>query len=181
MNKRTTLLRQRAWLICLFVGAVFCRSHAEIAPAQSSLDPSSLADLDITNLMQFQVPTVYSASKLEQKSTEAPSSTTVITSDEIKRYGYRTLADVLRSVQGFYVSNDRNYEFLGARGVSLGDFNSRVLLLVNGHRVNTDLNDGAFIGTSFILDVDLIDRVEIIRGPGSVLYGNNAFFGVINV
>ena len=52
---------------------------------------------------------------------------------------------------------------------------------MNGHRVNNNLTDGAFIDTAFILDIDLIDRVEIIRGPGSVLYGNNAFFGVINV
>ena len=74
----------------------------------------------------MKVPVVFSASKIDQKSTEAPSSTTVITSDEIKRYGYRTLADVLRSVQGFYVSYDRNYAFLGTRGVNLGDFNSRV-------------------------------------------------------
>ncbi|MBI3879790.1 MAG: TonB-dependent receptor, partial [Verrucomicrobia bacterium] len=67
------------------------------------------------------------------------------------------------------------------RGVSLGDFNSRILLLVNGHRVNNNLTDGALIDSAFILDVDLVDRVEVIRGPGSVLYGNNAFFGVINV
>jgi len=174
MNKRTTLLRQHAWLLCLFAGVVLCLANVEPTPAESSL-----ADQDIETLMK--VPVVFSASKLEQKSTEAPSSTTVITSDEIKRYGYRTLADVLRSVQGFYVSYDRNYAFLGTRGVNLGDFNSRILLLVNGHRVNNDLNDGAFVDTAFILDVDLIDRVEIIRGPGSVLYGNNAFFGVINV
>jgi iron complex outermembrane receptor protein len=87
----------------------------------------------------------------------------------------------LQSVQGFNVSYDRNYAFLGTRGLSLGDFNDRMLLLVDGHRVNNNFNDGAAIGTDFILDVDLIDRVEVIRGPGSVLYGNNAFFGVINV
>src|SRR5439155_12007827 len=127
------------------------------------------------------IPIVYAASKLEQKATEAPSSITVIGADEIKKYGHRTLADILRSVQGFHVSYDRNYAFLGARGVSLGDFNSRILLLVDGHRVNNNLTDGAFIDTAFILDVDLIDRVEIIRGPGSVLYGNNAFFSVVNV
>jgi iron complex outermembrane receptor protein len=63
----------------------------------------------------------------------------------------------------------------------LGDFNSRVLLLVDGHRVNNNLTDGALIGNDFILDLDLAERVEIVRGPGSVLYGNNAFFGVINV
>jgi len=143
--------------------------------------PSDLTEISLEALMELEVPMVFGASKVEQKSTEAPSSVTIITAEEIKRYGYRTLADVLQSVQGFHVSYDRNYAFLGARGVSLGDFNSRILLLVDGHRVNNNLTDGAFIDTAFILDVDLIERVEIIRGPGSVLYGNNAFFGVINV
>ena len=131
--------------------------------------------------MEIEVPVVFGASKFEQKATEAPSSVTVITSDEIKRYGYRTLADILQSVQGFYVSYDRNYSFLGSRGVNLSDSNNRILLLVNGHRLNNNLSDSAAIGTDFILDVDLIDHVEIIRGPSAVLYGNNAFFGVINV
>jgi iron complex outermembrane receptor protein len=63
----------------------------------------------------------------------------------------------------------------------LSDSNNRILLLVNGHRLNNNLSDSAAIGTDFILDVDLIDHVEIIRGPSAVLYGNNAFFGVINV
>src|SRR5258708_4815693 len=142
---------------------------------------TELADLSLAQLMQIEIPTVVAASKHEQKVTDAPSSVTIITADEIKRYGYRTLADVLRSVQGFQVSYDRNHAFLGARGLSLGDFNSRILLLVDGHRVNNNLTDGAYIDTAFILDVDLSDRVEVIRGPGSVLYGNNAFFGVINV
>jgi outer membrane receptor for ferrienterochelin and colicins len=140
-----------------------------------------LTTLPLEALMEMEVPKVYGASKFEQKPTEAPASITVVSSEEVKRYGHRTLADVLQSVQGFHVSYDRNYSFLGARGVSLGDFNSRILLLVDGHRVNNNLTDGAYLGTEFLLDVDLIDRVEIIRGPGSVLYGNNAFFGVVNV
>jgi iron complex outermembrane receptor protein len=55
------------------------------------------------------------------------------------------------------------------------------LILVDGHRVNHNLRDEGYIGTDALLDVDLIDTVEVIRGPGSILYGNNAFFGVINV
>jgi len=148
------------------------------APAVESQD---LSDLPLEVLMEIEVPTVFGASKFEQKVTAAPSSISVITADEIRRYGHRTLGDVLESVQGFHVSYDRNYAIVGVRGVSLGDFNSRILLLINGHRVNNNLTDGAFIDTAFILDVDLIERVEIIRGPGSVLYGNNAFFGVVNV
>jgi iron complex outermembrane receptor protein len=62
-----------------------------------------------------------------------------------------------------------------------GDYNTRVLLLVNGHRLNDNIDDGATIGTEFPLDIDLVERIEIVRGPGSSLYGTNALFGVINV
>ena len=126
--------------------------------------------------------TVYGASKREQRATEAPSSVTVIRADEIRKYGYRTLAELLRSVPGFYVNYDRNYHYLGMRGFRRpGDYDTRILLLVDGHRVNENVGDGPAFGTQFLLDIDLIDKVEIIRGPGSSLYGSNAVLGVINV
>ena len=151
------------------------------APAGNTKQAPDLTQYSLEQLMQIQVPEVETASKFEQKATEAPADTTVITSDEIKKYGWRTLGDLLETVPGFYISNDRDFQFVGVSGVNLGDANSRILLLVNGHRINNDLDDSAPVDTSFILDLDLIDRVEIIRGPGSVLYGNNAFFAVINV
>jgi len=179
MNKRSLLLRILSHpafslriLVCVFLSVVSL--HADTSASQAP----DYAEMDLTKLMDIPIR---AASKFDQKPAEAPASTTVITSEEIKRYGWRTLGDILKSVPGFYVSYDRNYQFLGARGVNLGDFNSRILLLVDGHRINNDLTDGAFIDTAFILDVDLIDRIEIVRGPGSVLYGDNAFFGVINV
>jgi len=152
-------------------------------PASSNTNqtPADLTALSLESLMQIEVPQVYAASKVEQKVTAAPASITVITSDDVKKHGYQTLGDVLQSVPGFNVSYDRNYDFVGVRGGSLGDFNSRILLLVDGHRVNNNLTDGAFVDTAFLLDMDLVDRVEVIRGPNAVLYGNNAFFGVINV
>jgi iron complex outermembrane receptor protein len=165
-------------LCILFFFVALCGRASATETNQNSAD---LTSLSLEALMEIEVPVVFGASKFEQKATEAPSSVTVITSDEIKRYGYRTLADILQSVQGFYVSYDRNYSSLGSRGVNLSDSNNRILLLVNGHRLNNNLSDSAAIGTDFILDVDLIDHVEIIRGPSAVLYGNNAFFGVINV
>jgi len=151
------------------------------AQESTTADLAQLKSLDLEQLLEVKVDTVYAASKYEQKTTQAPASVSIVTQGDIKRYGYRTLAEVLQSLPGLYVSYDRNYAFLGTRGVSLGDFNSRMLLLIDGHRINNNLTDGAAIGTDFLLDVDLIDRVEVIRGPGSVLYGNNAFFGVINV
>ena len=131
--------------------------------------------------MQFKV-LVYGASKYEQKLSEAPSSVTIVDADEIKKYGHRNLAEVLRSVRGLYVSYDRNYSYLGVRGFNRpGDYTSRVLVLVDGHRINDNVLDSVLVGNEFPLDVDIIDRVEVIRGPSSSIYGNNAFFGVINV
>src|SRR5213593_3994609 len=106
---------------------------AGAAELKTSQKPSDLTELSLEELMEIKVPTVFGASKFEQKTTEAPSSVSVLTSDDFKRYGYRTLADALQSVQGMHVSYDRNYAFLGVRGISLGDFNSRILLLVDGH------------------------------------------------
>src|SRR5204863_6058936 len=164
-------------LALLCMAAASWAVEAQPAPAKT-VEPT---DISLEELVKMEIPIVEGASKYKQKTTEAPASVTIITADEVKKYGYRTLADILNSVPGLYISDDRQNARLGVRGVISRDYNSRVLLLVDGHRINNSLSDGAPIGTEFILDVDLIDRVEIIRGPGSSLYGNNAFFGVINV
>lgn len=157
--------------------------HADRDIQNPADTPSAdMLDMSIEDLMEIEVSTVYAASRYRQKVTEAPSSVSIVTSDDIKKYGYRTLADILKSVRGFYVTYDRNYSYLGSRGFSRpGDYNARYLVMVDGLRLNDAVYDTASIGTEFVLDVDLIDRVEVIHGPGSSLYGSNAFFGVINV
>jgi iron complex outermembrane receptor protein len=153
-----------------------------VCAENTATPPGDLKNLSLEQLMDIEIDTVYTASRYEQKVTEAPSSVSIVTADEIKKYGHRTLADILKSVRGFYVTYDRNYSYVGVRGVGRsGDYNNRILLLVDGHRINDNLYDQAPLGTEFPVDVDLIDRVEIIRGPGSSLYGSNAFFAVINV
>jgi len=138
--------------------------------------------MTVEQLMNVEIATVFGASRYEQEVTDAPSAVSIITSDEIGKYGYRTLADILRGVRGLFVTYDRNYASLGIRGFSRpGDLNTRVLLLVDGRRINDNIYESAPIGTEFPIDVDLIERIEVIRGPGSSLYGTNAFFGVINV
>ena len=140
------------------------------------------ADVVQHELLMFDEPVVAAAAKHEQYVEDAPSSVSIVTADDIKKYGYRTLAEILRSVRGLYVTYDRNYSFLGVRGFNRpGDSNSRILLLVDGHRVTENIYDSNYLGTDFIVDVDMINRVEVIRGPGSALYGSNAFFAVIDV
>lgn len=150
--------------------------------AQDKESAPDVLNMSLEDLMNVEIDTVYGASKYKQKLGEAPASITIVTGDDIRRYGYRTLADILRLVPGFYITYDRNYTYLGVRGFGRpGDYNSRVLLLVDGHRENDNIYDSALIGTEFPVDVDLIDRVEVIRGPNSSLYVPSAFLAVINV
>jgi iron complex outermembrane receptor protein len=154
-------------------------------PGTTEIGPEAARDLTALSpeeLMKIEVELVYGASRFQQRVTEAPSSVSIVTSDEIRKYGYHTLADILRSLRGFYITYDRNYSYVGVRGFGrAGDYNSRILLLVDGNRINDNVYDSAPLGTEFVVDVDLIDRVEVIRGPGSSLYGNSAFFAVVNI
>ena len=158
-----------------------CLANADEKSAAGSA-PADLTELSLQELMAVKIERVSTPSRFTQAASEAPASVSVVTSEEIEVFGYRTLGDILRSVRGMYVTYDRSYTYLGVRGFSRpSDYNSRMLLLVDGHRMNDTLFGSGFIGNEFILDVDLIDRVEVVRGPTSSLYGNSAFFGVINV
>jgi len=160
--------RARAALTALFL--------ASAAAAEPTPDVSELGLEQLLNLQ------VSAASKFPQKLSEAPANVTVITAADIRAFGYRTLADILNSVPGLHVYTDREYDFLGVRGFARsGDYNGRVLVVVDGYRVNDPVYATGTIGTEFILDVDLIDRVEFVQGPGSSIYGSNAFLGVVNV
>lgn len=146
------------------------------------LEEGSLAEKSIEELLDLRVARVVSASKRLERVTEAPASVTIITAEEIRRYGWRTLADVLRSVRGFHISYDRYYNYVGVQGFSrTGDYNSRILLLLDGHRLNEPIYEGAYVESGLPIDLDLVSRVEIIRGPGSAVYGTNAFAGVVNL
>lgn len=175
-NRDRTRAGGMALAVVLLVVAL---ESAMVLPAQGTTVVDDYTSLSLEQLMAIPV---YSAAKREQKTSEAPSSVTVVTSQDVRAHGWRTLSELLRSVPGIYVTNTRTYGSAGVRGFERsGDFGGRMLLLVNGHRMNDPLYDSAAIVEDFILDLDLIDRVEIVRGPGSTLYGTNAFFAVINV
>ncbi len=153
-------------------------------PARAA-EPGILAGSSITpfeELLNTEITTVSGATRYEQDIYDAPASVAIVTASDIRNGGYRNLAEILNGVPGFYTTYNRVYHFAGTRGFSpLGDYNSRILILVDGHRLNDGVYEQAPLGSDFPVDIDLIDRVEIIRGPGSSLYGTNAFLAVLNV
>jgi iron complex outermembrane receptor protein len=148
----------------------------------SEAQPGEVSDLSLDELLKIKVLKVYGVSRYEQSALEAPAQVTVVTAEDIRRYDYRLLSDLLKGVAGLYVSDDRNYRYLGYRGFSrTGDYNTRVLVMIDGVRLNDEVYHQAPIGLDFPLDLRLVERVEVIRGPSQAIYGNNAFLLVINV
>lgn len=175
MSSANIVVKAGIGLVALLLAGIARPGVSLAAP----LPPVELESMSLEDLMNIPV---YAASRHEQTGSEAPASVTIVTSEQIRRYGWRTLVDVLRSVRGFYASSDRNYDSIGVRGfLRPGDYNLRILQLVDGHRMNDMIYGQSNYGRDFPVDVDLIDRVEIVRGPTSSLYGSNAFFGVVNV
>lgn len=146
------------------------------APATARTDLDALSLEDLMNL------TITGASKYEQRQEEVAAAVSVISRDEIRAFGWRTLAEALNSLPGIHLTYDRQYTYLGTRGFGLpGDYNTRVLMAINGNRLNDGVYDAALIGREFPLDLDLIERIEFISGPGGAVYGQNALFGVVNI
>jgi iron complex outermembrane receptor protein len=129
------------------------------------------------------VPEVFSASRYLQPASEAPASVTALAGDTLRGQGVRTVGEALRLAPGLFMHYDRIYEFAGFRGFALpGDFNTRILVLLDGHTLNNSVvTGGSNIGTDLGIDMTEVERIEIIRGPASSLYGGNAFLGTINI
>ena len=122
------------------------------------------------------------ASKYDQELSSTPASVTVITAEEIERYGWTSLDQMLQSVPGFYLTNDRTFVTLGIRGIGRPtDFNTRILVMLDGHVLHDGVVGDTPVGTDLAIDPRSIERIEIVRGPGSALYGSHAMYGVINI
>ncbi len=167
-NKRrllAALMFQANWgwgsaALAILFSLILCGGLAAAQPR----DPQDGSTLSIEDLMKIKLPTVCGASKFEQKIIEAPSFITIITSDEIRKHGYRTFAEVLRRVPGFFVTDDRNYGYIATRGfMGPGSYYDRMLIEIDGHRLNENAYDGACVDTEFPVDLDpLFPRQEIL-------------------
>ncbi len=120
--------------------------------------------------------------KFAEDAEHSPTAISIVTAADIRSFGWRTLADVLRSLQGFNVTDDHTYSYAGVRGVSApGDYRQRFQVLIDGISVNENIYASVPIDSAFPLDLDLVERIEVIRGPSASVYGGDSMFGVVNV
>jgi outer membrane receptor for ferrienterochelin and colicins len=140
-------------------------------------EQSQLIDLSLTPLRE-----VAAASRFAESIEDAPSSVSIIDGQELRAFGYPTIAESLRGIRGFYLSNDHSYASAGIRGLGEpNDYGNRLLVLSDGQSLNDNLLNSSYIGSDGRVDLHDVDRIEVVRGPGSLLYGTGAFSGVVNL
>ena len=121
---------------------------------------------------------VFSAARYVQTMSETPANVTILTQEEIRRFGYRTIHEALESLPGIYNAASQ-WPAIGVRGFAVpGDFGSRILYLVNGMPIYEPTYGGFFLET---VDIESIDRIEFVKGAGSALYGSGAVLAVVNL
>lgn len=151
---------------------------AACASLPSSRAADDISGMRLEDLLRVEVQ---GASRYAQPLAEAPSTVTLIPAADIRRFGFRDIGEALQTARGVFTSHDRAYSYLGVRGLARpGDYNTRILLLVDGARSNDPIYDQAMVGNEAPVDMDWIKRLEFVPGPGSASYGGNALFGTVN-
>lgn len=177
MKRRPLRLALLASALLVFARAA--RADDVPAPAHPSSEPADTTELQ--GLLNETVVTT--ASKAAETSTTAPATSTTLTAEDMRRYGIRTIDEAIDFLSlGVVTANPLSSPEVGGRGVLISnDFGNHFLLLVDNHAVNEPLFGGARFGRGVGIPMEMVDHIEVILGPGSVLYGSNAMLGVINV
>jgi iron complex outermembrane receptor protein len=148
-------------------------------PAQPPSKTKSLVDLDLDQLMNVQV-NVTSVSKKEEDSFQAPAAIFVLTAEDIRRGGFNSLPEALRMVPGLYVARGNADSWtIAARGFAFPN-NDKLLVLIDGRNLSDPFFGGIFWDVQDF-PLEDVERIEVIRGPGGTLWGDNAVNGVINI
>jgi outer membrane receptor protein involved in Fe transport len=167
-------------LLILFTALLFIL-QLFLLPQESEDEtkPAELFKIPLNELLNVKITT---ANRAPEKISDIPASVVLITRKEIEAYGYRTLTEIMENIPGLFSIDDYG-EYgpnFGVRGFWSGVPNDNMIILVNGvHHVNDLWSNYPLNKIS--IPVEAIDRIEVIRGPMSVIYGNGAFYGVINI
>ena len=167
----------RTAVLAAAVALLLAGQRAAAVGAEKLVDISTL---DLQALLDLPVKSV---TLHEERSSEAAASVFALSGEDIRRQGFRTLQEVLRSVPGLFAYRDDLYPLVGVRGLGLPvDYTTRILVLVDGHPLNNALALGqSFFGRDLPVPLASVERVEVIKGPVGSIYGPTAFLGVVNV
>jgi outer membrane receptor for ferrienterochelin and colicins len=138
-------------------------------------------DQDLNALLDE--PVVTTASSTAETGTSAPATSSIVTAEDLRRYGMHTLAEAVSFLAlGVTAQHTLDGDELGARGIEIAnDTGNHFLLLIDGHKVNDPYQSADIFGRFSGIPLEVVDHIEVVLGPGSVLYGSNAMLGVINV
>jgi iron complex outermembrane receptor protein len=152
------------------------------AASASPLELSEIEDVEELSLGELLERPVVAASRYETKPGDSPTLVSSVDRELIDRLGYRSVGEALRGMRGVYLSNDRNYSYIGARGLSVpGDYNTRFALSIDGHGINDAVYQQASAGTELGVPMIAIDHIEMLRGGAWSVYGESALLGAIEV
>jgi len=164
--------------IIIILTTLIAISSQLFAKEKNILNPDDLFKMSFQEMMKVKIIT---AGKKTETVSEIPASVVIVTREDIKKYGYKSLEDILRSVPGIYAINDMGpyRSTFGVRGFWTGTPRS-IIFLINGVQQSDGFLDFHLLD-HFNLPVEAIDKIEIVRGPLSIMYGAGSFFGAINI
>ena len=150
-----------------------------LASLSAHSDEADFYNLKLQDLLSIKIAT---STLTEKDISTIPAPVTIFTRDEIESIGVRSLHEILEYVPGYQVTRYSNYPYeysASSRGLTFGASSKKILFVLDGHKVNDPRSGNAALLANFSLHY--VERLEIIRGPGSSIYGSNAFTGVINI
>ncbi len=168
---------------CAFIAGLlwFCQPYAIAKEAvEHTLYPSELVKLSLDDLFKIKVKV---ASKTLENLFDTPASVTVFTHRELQAMGLNSVEEVLNFVPGFFSVNESvlgSGYMVSARGRTSPQASYNILFLLDGERLNDEISGGA-LAINHYIPLQNVKQIEIIRGPGSALYGTSAFLGVVNI
>ncbi|KYF58840.1 hypothetical protein BE08_38135 [Sorangium cellulosum] len=184
----TSVPLEAKWMVALVIAAMPGVAWAQPTAATAPGDPKAagsehrndaLEDVDLLRLLDVEVST---ATKTLETLDDAPAVVTAITAEEIRRWGYTSVGEVLQHVLGFYLLDNHILPNAGVQGMTggLGAESGVIKVMIDGRSVAFRTTSGNWLGTELI-PLSAIKQIEVVRGPASALYGADAFLGVVNI
>lgn len=177
--KKKALIASISFVLCLGVNAAAQEENSGYPQNLESEQRSQIVNEDL--LIFFEEQDLVTATKRKTSLRKAPATATIITADEIKNMGARNLLDVLKMVPGVGIStNEFGANMVEVRGIRTAT-TEKILVMIDGHSLNKNFTGSALYNVDDMLPMENIRQVEVVRGPGSALYGNSAFVATINI